>query len=295
MSVTVKSDAAGAWFYLHNQKILRGYGGDRSEVAGFKAAIDSGVKFFDGAYCYHDAPKLREAVVDKGVTQFVLASKIPSFKLDINDLAGSTERCFDEIMAELGVAKLDILYLHGPDCVHKEVLDVLVRLKNEGRIEHIGLCSVAKRTLEATLKAKYPITVVQNEVNPYYWDEEVLQFCHENEIVVVGFSPYGNTQHSGIFQEEPIKNIALRVNSTVQAVILKWLTQNGVTPIPQSNTLQHIADNTQIPAWSLTGDEMKKINAIKQGKTATCELEPWINKDLMAKSQEWVNGLSGHG
>ena len=289
MSLTVQSDAVGAWFHFNNQKILRGYGGDKSEVAGFKAAIDSGVKFFDGAYCYHDAPKLREALADKDVTQFVLASKIPSFKLAIDDLAGSTERCFDEIMADLGVEKLDILYLHGPDSVHKEVLDVLTRLKNEGKIEHIGLCNVNKRTLEAALKASYPITVVQNEVNPYFWDEELLRFCDENGIVVVGYSPYGNTKHSGIFQEESIKNMALRVDSSVQAVILQWITQNGVTPIPQSNTPQHIADNTKIPAWILTEDEMKKIDAIKHGKTATCDLEPWINKALMAKSLEWIN------
>lgn len=289
MSLTVQRDAVGVWFHFNNQKILRGYGGDRSDVVGFKAAIDSGVKFFDGAYCYHDAPKLREALADKDVKQFVLASKIPSFKLAIDDLAGSTERCFDEIMADLGVEKLDILYLHVPDAVHKEVLDVLARLKNEGKIEHIGLCNVNKRTLEAALKAGYPITVVQNEVNPYFWDEELLGFCDENGIVVVGYSPYGNTKHSGIFQEESIKNVALRVDSTVQAVILQWMTQNGVTPIPQSNTPQHIADNAKVPAWILTEDEMNRIDAIKQGKTATCDLEPWINKALMAKSLEWIN------
>lgn len=281
----------GSFFKFNDQPILRGYGGFRSEVPNFKDAIDAGVCFFDGALGYKDAPKIREALKGKDVSQFVLSSKIPGFKLDSKDFKGSTERCFKEITDDLGVDKLPILYLHGPDCIHKDVLDTLVQLKNEGKIEHIGLCNVDKKTVEALVKAGYPISVVQNEFNPYFWDEEALKYCQDNNIVVVGYRPYGDKEREKIFKEATFTNIVERVKSSVQAVILQWMFQKGVTSIPHSNNDKRILENALIPAWTLTQDEMNQIDSIKQGKGSTCIWQEKVNKDLLKASNEWIATL----
>lgn len=284
---------SGTFLQLNGQNILRGYGGLKSEVSNFKDALNSNVVLFDGAYAYKDAAKMREALVGRDVKQVIFSSKIPSFKLDPNDLKGSTINCFNEIIKDLGdVQSLNILYLHGPDCIHKDVLDVLVKLKMEGKIKHIGLSNVNKRTLETLINAGYPISVIQNEFNPYFWDKEVLDYCHEKKIVLTGYRPFGDKTSAEMFQNDDLKKIASRVSSSVQAVILQWMNQHGVTPIPHSNKIENIKANATVPQWTLTQAEIEQIDRIKGSKSSTCGWEKFLNQDLFAKSTQWLDQLA---
>ncbi|MCE2983345.1 MAG: hypothetical protein LW832_07250 [Parachlamydia sp.] len=67
-----------------------------------------------------------------------------------------------------------------------------------------------------------------------------IDYCHEKGIVLVGYRPFGDKTSSEIFQNDIFKEIALRLNSSVQAVILQWINQHGVTAIPHSNKNENI-------------------------------------------------------
>jgi len=270
----------GTFFKINDQLVLRGYGGLKSEVSHFQHAIAAGVKFFDGAIAYGNDHKLREALNGLDRRKFIVSSKIPSFKLK----DGPIESFIQE--------NLDILYLHGPDVIHKEVMDALVELRTQGRIQHIGLCNVKKRTLEALVKAGYPISVVQNEVNPFFWDEEVIEFCKENKMAVVGYRPFGDDEKERLFQNEILGEIGARVQGSVQEIILQWINQKGITPIPHSKSLEHIRENLSIPKWHLSEEDMRKINGIKEGEESTCKWEKKLDQELLKKSEAWIGTIS---
>lgn len=291
MTLGLITNEVGTFFQLNGKAILRGYGGLKSEVQNFRNAIEAGCRFFDGAYAYKDGEKISKALAGRDVKQFVLSSKIPGFKLDKKDLRGSTERCFQEILGRRGVDEIDILYLHSPDCIHPDVMDQLVELREQGKIQYIGLCNVSKRVVEALVKVGYPIGVVQNEVNPYYWDKEILEFCQGEKIPVVGYRPFGDKQRTEIFEHEVIKRIAERVNGAVQDVILQWMNQKGVTPIAHSNSVAHIQSNLEIPEWKLSRAEMEEIDKIQEGKSSTCNWQKCSDQDLLAQSEKWVSDL----
>jgi diketogulonate reductase-like aldo/keto reductase len=197
----------------NHYNIYRGYGGLKSETSNFKEAIDVGFRFFDGAYAYNNDSKLRTALEEKrcDLNSFIISSKIPGSALNIQNLAQSTEDCFNDILFSLGIKKINILYLHGPDCFHKEVFETLIRLKNEDKIEYIGVRNIDIDTLKILIKANYPINVVQNEVNPYYWDKKVVEYCKENNIYIVGYSPFGNKEIKLLFEDENLKNLAKKI------------------------------------------------------------------------------------
>jgi diketogulonate reductase-like aldo/keto reductase len=132
---------------------------------------------------------------------------------------------------------------------------------------------------------------VQNEVNPFYCDEAVLKYCHEKKIAIVGYRPFGDKQGSEIFRNKTLEDVAQRVNSSVQEVILQWMNQKGVTPIPHSNTIDHIRNNLALPEWTLTGEEIEKIDSIKNGQASTCGWQKFLNKDLYNKSMQWIDAL----
>jgi diketogulonate reductase-like aldo/keto reductase len=284
----------GTFFALDNELITRGYGGLKSEVPHLTAAIEAGCKFLDGAFAYGNGKQIAEALAGKKVEQFVLSSKIPGFKLDINNLAASTEKCFNVILESMGVKSIDIMYLHGPDCFHKEVFDTLVNLKEEKRFKYLGVCNVDVSTLDALRKQGYPIAVVQNEFNPYYWEEDLLKYCNDNGIVFVGYRSFGDKKFKEIFDESAIKEVARRVNSTAPAVILQWMYQHGVTSIPHSNDPERVKENAKLPDWKLTEFEMKIIDAIKRGKESTCGWASKLDKPLKEKSDKWIAELVGN-
>lgn len=288
MCLTTVSNQFGTFLSINGQILLRGYGGLKSDMSNFRDAVDLGVKFFDGAFAYKNDALMREALVGRDVQEFVLSSKIPSYVLKKDDLRGSTEQCFNEILTQLHMDKIDILYLHGPDCIHKDVLDVLVELKEQEKIQYIGLSNVNKRTIETLVKTGYPIAIIQNEVNPHHWDKEVVDFCRENEMVFVGYRPFGDKQSTEMFENEILRNIAFRVNGSVQEVILQWMNQKGVTPIPHSNNRNHTQDNMKTLQWYLTQEEMQLIDRIKEDKVSTCGWEKFLDKDLLEDSKQWI-------
>lgn len=290
MTLGKVSNQVGTFFCLNAQTIQRGYGSDGSNAANIKDALEVGVNFFDSAHAYDNAGEFRTAFEGVNISQIVFSSKIPSYTLDGNDLGKSTRDCFECIRTSLGVEKLDILYLHGPDCIHKEVLDTLVNLTEEGSLSYIGLCNVEKDVIERLIKSDYPIAVIQNETNPLYWDKEVIDFCREHKIPMVGYRPFGKNQCGEIFDTETLKKIAARVRSSVQEVILQWLNQKGITPIAYSNSKEHIQSNMSIPTWELTREELLEIDALNT-HTQLCNWQQFTNQEFLAHSKAWVATL----
>ncbi len=299
MSLIVRPAVAGtvgAFFEDRNGLIKRGYGLLGSKVDSISKIKDLSVIFLDDAVNYHykSSPELGEVLKSMkphDVNQMIISSKIPGNRLDKNDFAGSTEKCFYDILESYGIQKLPILYLHGPDCFHKPVLEKLKELKEEGLVQHLGLCNVSLEQLEAIVNAKYPISCIQIEFNPYYWDEKLVDFCHEKGIVVVGYRPFGDKESKNMFNDERILNIANRVNSTAPAVILQWANQHGITVIPHSNDAKHTEANLLVPEWSLSKAEMKAMDGIKEGKKATTNWQKFLVLDLFADANQWIDSL----
>ena len=45
-------------------------------------------------------------------------------------------------------------------------------------------------------------------------------------------------------------------------MVLRWHIQNGVIPVPRSTNIKRLASNIDVFDFSLTGEEMKIIDAI---------------------------------
>lgn len=63
-----------------------------------------------------------------------------------------------------------------------------------------------------------------------------------------------------------ISEIAKKHSVSSAQVILRWNLQKGVVVIPGSSNPDHIKENTELYHFSLTEDEMKRINALDRGE-----------------------------
>lgn len=292
-TVTIDTQNGFARFQLNGEPIRVGYGALKSEVEQLQQVLKLGIKLVDGALTYNDASKLRSALQGKDVSLIAYSSKISGNKINSNDLKNSTKAAIDKIIEDSGKACVEIVYLHGPDCLHKETLDALEEAKEKKFIQHIGLSNITLPQLKAVLKAGYSISTVQNEFNPQNWDNELLDFCRNQGIVFVGYRPFGGDmiKVEEAFKNETLQAIAKSVQSAVSTVILQWAYQKGVTAIPHSNNPERISLNATVPNWRLNAEDMAAIDQIKKEGKSLCGWQKFIVPDLLEKSKKWIESL----
>lgn len=101
----------------------------------------------------------------------------------------------------------------------------------------------------------------QIELHPGNPSPKLIAYCKEKGIHCSGYSPLGSSD-SPLYKNETISSIAKAKNRTVQQVLLMWGLQKGWSVLPKSVTESRIKANFEMDGWSLTDEEMAKIDAI---------------------------------
>jgi len=188
---------------------------DRQEgIAVIRAAVESGVTFFDTAEVY--GPFTNEELVGEALAPFrdqvVIATKF-GFKpaADGNgrwsDLDSRPEHIKEVAEASLKRLKTDVIdlfYQHRVD-VNVPIEDVAGAVKDliqEGKVKHFGLSEAGAQTIRRA-HAVQPVTALQSEYS-LWWREpeaEILPTLEELGIGFVPFSPLGKGFLTGKIDE----------------------------------------------------------------------------------------------
>jgi diketogulonate reductase-like aldo/keto reductase len=139
-----------------------------------------------------------------------------------------------------------------------ETWQALERLVDEGQCKSIGLSDVSLEKLqEIVAAARIKPAVVQVESHPYLPEWDLLDFCRENEIVLLAFAALGHSLDPKLLEDPVITAIAERVHQTPAQVALAWAVQRGTAFLTTSRTPRRIRENFEIS--SLPEDAMREI------------------------------------
>lgn len=130
-----------------------------------------------------------------------LASKIAPAEMHSQLLV---EQAVDKILGRLKLSSVDLLMLHWPGVskvspdseIHKErrkdAYRGLEKCLKEGKVRAIGVSNYHVGHLEELLSyCEIKPSVNQIEVHPMWPQEELIDFCEQNGITVVKYSPFG--------------------------------------------------------------------------------------------------------
>lgn len=105
--------------------------------------------------------------------------------------------------------------------------------------------------------------LIQNEIHPYYQENDVIPYIQSLGIVVQGWYPLGGRGYTAeLLGDEVISQIAKKHGKSSAQVILRWNLQKGVSVIPGSSDPKHIKENTELYDFELTEEEMEQMNAL---------------------------------
>src|SRR5436190_16750805 len=162
---------------------------DRQEgIAVIRAAVESGVTFFDTAEVY--GPFANEVLVGEALAplrdQVVIATKF-GFNIDadgtqhsdppLNSRPEHIREAVDGSLKRLGTDHIDLLYQHrvDPDVPIEDVAGTLKDLIQAGKVKHFGLSEAGVDTIRRA-HAVQPVTALQSEYSLWWREPEAEIF-----------------------------------------------------------------------------------------------------------------------
>lgn len=233
-------------------------------VKAVKAALESGVRLIDTAYFYGNETEVGRAIRESGVPRgevFVITKIYPS-------QFGNAKQAIDEAVRKLDIGYIDMMLLHHPGAGDVKAYHTMEDAVKVGKVRHLGLSNWYIKELRSFLpKCNIKPVLVQNEIHPYYQEQDVVPFIQSLGIVVQGWYPLGGRGYTQkMLADKTLGGIAARYGKSVAQVILRWNLQRGVVVIPGSSNNAHIRENTQLYDFALTDEEMRAIAALDRGE-----------------------------
>ena len=242
-----------------------------SAVAVLRRAVEVGVTFFDTADSY--GPEVAEALVKEALHPYaddvVIATKAgltrqgPGIWTPVGNPAYLRQQC-ELSLRRLGLEAIDLFQLHriDPAVPLEDQVGELLKLRDEGKIRHIGLSEVSVEQLEMAA-AMAPIATVQNLFNLAKRDAEpLLDHCEAHGI---GFIPWFPLATGELSAEDGVLGDAAREHdATPSQLALAWLLRRSpvMLPIPGTSSIDHLESNTAAAAIDLTDEEYAALTAL---------------------------------
>ena len=227
-------------------------------------AIKAGYRLIDTAAAYRNEEEvgaaIKEAIKEGIVTREELFVTSKLWVSDVNEKRA--ESAIRESLQRLGLDYLDLMLIHQP---YNDVFGAWRAMQDaykQGLVKSIGLSNfyVDQLTNLAEFNEIKPM-VEQIEVNPFCQNIEKVKYLQEYGIQVEAWAPFAEGKHD-LFNNKLLQSIADNNNKSIAQVVLRWLYQRDIVPLPKSVTPSRMEENLSIFDFSLTEEEMEFIKSL---------------------------------
>ncbi len=249
---------------------------DKQEaLAVLKRSLELGINLIDTADSY--GPEVSEELIAEALYPYpqdlVIATKGGLLRTGPGQwpLDGRPEHLREALegsLKRLRLDRIDIYQFHRPDpkVPFEESVGEVARMREEGKIRHVGLSNITVEELGRAQKI-VPIVTVQNHYNLSkrqsermngQQSEEMIDICAQQGIGFIPWSPLENISQAS----DELKQIAKQHNAQPSQIALAWLLQRSRTmlPIPGTSTVKHLEENVQGATLKLTQEEFDTID-----------------------------------
>jgi len=231
-------------------------------ISSVKHAIQSGYRSIDTAAVYGNEEGVGQAIKESGVAREELFITTKVWNSDQG--YESTLQAFETSRKKLGLEYIDLYLIHWPvKGKYVETWKALEKLYKDGLVRAIGVSNHQIHHLQDIMEASEIVPAVnQVEFHPLLTQKELLGFCKDKGIQLEAWSPL----MQGNLDVPLLAELADKYQKTPAQIVLRWDLQNGVVTIPKSITPHRIEENSKIFDFTLSAEDMEKIDSLNQNK-----------------------------
>ena len=236
--------------------------GDDEETAKIiKNALNLGYKMIDTASFYNNEVGIGNGIKESGIDRkdIFIVTKL------WNDDHGydKTIEAFNKSLNNLQVDYIDLYLIHWPNKLNAETWRAFEHLYETGKVKAIGVCNFKVEHLEELKKtAKIMPMVNQVEIHPFSTKNDIINYCKDNNIKVVAWSPISRGR---VLSNDLMIDLSQKYKKSIVQIVLRWHMQKGVIPIPKSSNENRIKENIDIFDFEISSEDMKAIDSLDEG------------------------------
>lgn len=236
-------------------------------IQAVKQAIEVGYRHIDTAGVYGN---------EEGIGIAIKESKIEREKLFIasklsNDDRGyeTTIKALESTLEKLRLDYLDLYLIHWPaargkkeecDKINIDTWRALEYLYKNGKIKVIGVSNFLIHHLKPILETcEIKPMVNQIEYHPGQMQNDIVEYCINNNILVEAWSPLGTGK---MLENMKLQEIAKKYNKSVAQLCIRWCIQNKVLPITKTINKNRMLENIKVFDFNIAEKDMQEINNI---------------------------------
>ncbi len=256
-------------FYNGNEIPQLGFGVFKTEdgetcINAVKWALEAGSRHIDTATVYRNEKSVGIAMKESGVARedIFLTTKLSSQDVRAKNAIAAFEKSLEELQTDY----VDLYLIHWPWEYRTLAWKEMIEFYKQGRAKAIGVSNFTVECIEELEQLGMMLPMVnQIESNPYYQNDDIIEYCQKRGIVVEVYSPLGGTG-GHIMEDETLKQIAAKHNKSVAQIIIRWHMQRGVVVLTKSTHKNRIIENLDVEGFELDAEDMALIKSINKNE-----------------------------
>lgn len=234
-------------------------------------AIRVGYRHIDTAKSYHNEEAVGRAIRDSGINrnELFVVSKLRAPALGYDQ----TIHAFETQLKELGLEYMDLYLIHAPwpwdkrgeSCTEENIQawKAMEYLYKQGKIKSIGVSNFDVNDLQAIINNCEIVPMVnQIRFSVGYTQDEIVDFCHKNQILVEAYSPLGT---GSVFGNQELESIAANYNVSVAQLCLRFCLNKNVLPLPKTRSVERMVQNSKLD-FEISSNDMKLLDSFEEIK-----------------------------
>ncbi|EMD1840633.1 aldo/keto reductase [Raoultella planticola] len=250
----------GTW-YMGEDRARRA-----QEVAALRAGVERGLTVIDTAEMY--AHGGAEEVVGEAIRglrdRVVLVSKVYPWHAAGQKMMDACEAS----LRRLGTDYLDMYLLHwAGEFSFAQTVEGMETLVAQGKIRRWGVSNLDTAAMQALWQVAGGQRCATNQVLYHLAsrgiEHDLLTWCQQRSLPVMAYSPLAQAGRlrDGLLNHSVVKNIAEQRGGSAAQILLAWVISHpGVMAIPKAASVEHVAQNADALAITLTVQELAQLD-----------------------------------
>lgn len=232
-------------------------------------AIQSGYQLIDTAQMYGNEKEVGEGIKKSGALRDKLFITTKIYRKS-NSYEKAKQAINDSLM-NLNTDYIDLMLLHEPYVQGPQMYKALEEAYHDGKVRAIGISNYDPKWFQEFLtQCNIPPAVNQVETHLYFQKWNVQEALEAHNVKMQAWAPLAQGKED-MMNHPVLTKLSKKYNKTVPQIILRFLTQRGISVIPKTKRSSRLMENITIFDFQLTDTEINSLKKLDRNQT----LFPW--------------------